>query len=172
MTDNLFMTLTNCQIKQLKINNFKVAILTKGDQKMEKNITKVYKKLAKIWQNLILILAFRCCYCYYWNPARKQRPTAPKLQEATAAKQESGSESTDEDEAVKTSDEKPSKEENEKSEVIRRPITPVENVTTDEEDLAKGSTPNQIESRLQKWQAFLSETEPVAEKSIEEKKED
>lgn len=25
--------------------------------------------------------AFRCCYCHYWNPARKQRPTAPRLQQ-------------------------------------------------------------------------------------------
>ncbi|GFG31479.1 hypothetical protein Cfor_11958 [Coptotermes formosanus] len=24
-------------------------------------------------------LAFRCCYCFYWNPARKQRPQAPRL---------------------------------------------------------------------------------------------
>jgi len=24
-------------------------------------------------------IAFRCCYCYYWNPARKQRPVAPRL---------------------------------------------------------------------------------------------
>ena len=31
--------------------------------------------------HLILFLAFRCCYCYYWNPARKQRPVAPKLQQ-------------------------------------------------------------------------------------------
>ena len=21
----------------------------------------------------------RCCYCHYWNPARKQRPVAPRL---------------------------------------------------------------------------------------------
>lgn len=26
-------------------------------------------------------IAFRCCYCYYWNPARKQRSTAPRLPE-------------------------------------------------------------------------------------------
>merc|ERR1712203_1331638 len=26
-------------------------------------------------------IAYRCCYCYYWNPARKQRPVAPKLQQ-------------------------------------------------------------------------------------------
>ncbi|XP_023221584.1 endoplasmic reticulum junction formation protein lunapark-A-like isoform X1 [Centruroides sculpturatus] len=24
-------------------------------------------------------LAFRCCYCFHWNPARKQRPIAPRL---------------------------------------------------------------------------------------------
>ncbi|XP_046403353.1 endoplasmic reticulum junction formation protein lunapark-B isoform X2 [Ischnura elegans] len=24
-------------------------------------------------------LSFRCCYCYHWNPARKQRPHAPRL---------------------------------------------------------------------------------------------
>lgn len=24
-------------------------------------------------------IAFRCCYCYFWNPARKQRPSAPRL---------------------------------------------------------------------------------------------
>lgn len=24
-------------------------------------------------------IAYRCCYCYYWNPARKQRPVAPRL---------------------------------------------------------------------------------------------
>nr|XP_045594910.1 endoplasmic reticulum junction formation protein lunapark-A-like isoform X2 [Procambarus clarkii] len=25
-------------------------------------------------------LAFRCAYCFYWNPARKQRPSAPRLE--------------------------------------------------------------------------------------------
>jgi len=30
-------------------------------------------------------VAYRCCYCYYWNPARKQRPVAPRLPDATAA---------------------------------------------------------------------------------------
>ena len=29
--------------------------------------------------NVLSLLAFRCCYCYHLNPARKQRPTAPKL---------------------------------------------------------------------------------------------
>ncbi|XP_076052250.1 endoplasmic reticulum junction formation protein lunapark-A-like isoform X2 [Oratosquilla oratoria] len=26
-------------------------------------------------------LAFRCAYCFYWNPSRKQRPTAPRLED-------------------------------------------------------------------------------------------
>lgn len=25
-------------------------------------------------------ISFRCCYCYYLNPARKKRPTAPRLE--------------------------------------------------------------------------------------------
>jgi len=24
-------------------------------------------------------MAFRCCYCFHWNPAKKQRPLAPRL---------------------------------------------------------------------------------------------
>jgi len=24
-------------------------------------------------------ISYRCCYCHYWNPARKQRPMAPRL---------------------------------------------------------------------------------------------
>ncbi|KAK7076901.1 hypothetical protein SK128_025629, partial [Halocaridina rubra] len=28
-------------------------------------------------------LAFRCAYCFYWNPARKQRPSAPRLETIT-----------------------------------------------------------------------------------------
>lgn len=25
-------------------------------------------------------VGFRCCYCNFWNPARKQKPSAPKLE--------------------------------------------------------------------------------------------
>lgn len=32
------------------------------------------------WYTYIYIYtAFRCCYCGFWNPARKQKPSAPKL---------------------------------------------------------------------------------------------
>lgn len=27
----------------------------------------------------IFFIAYRCCYCGFWNPARKQKPSAPKL---------------------------------------------------------------------------------------------
>lgn len=30
------------------------------------------------------VLAFRCAYCYFLNPARKTRPQAPRLPEFTA----------------------------------------------------------------------------------------
>ena len=32
-------------------------------------------------------IAYRCCYCYHWNPARKERPVAPKLPAGTAQMQ-------------------------------------------------------------------------------------
>ena len=38
--------------------------------------------------------AYRCCYCFYWNPARKQRPVAPKL--TNQPQKQSSTESTSE----------------------------------------------------------------------------
>ena len=40
--------------------------------------TSQYLALFHPW-SVLSLLAFRCCYCYHLNPARKQRPTAPKL---------------------------------------------------------------------------------------------
>jgi len=43
-------------------------------------------------------VAYRCCYCYYWNPARKQRPVAPRLPEAATLPQSGAStDSSDEE---------------------------------------------------------------------------
>merc|ERR1719410_417838 len=42
-------------------------------------------------------IAYRCCYCHYWNPARKQKPTAPKL-EPSALRPQISTESSSEDE--------------------------------------------------------------------------
>ncbi|KAG8222851.1 hypothetical protein J437_LFUL007559 [Ladona fulva] len=60
-------------------------------------------------------LAFRCCYCYYWNPARKQRPQAPRLPLPTPTpsiggqEKERGEESvSEEDGSEETSSEGPS----------------------------------------------------------------
>ena len=41
-------------------------------------VTSQYLALFHLW-SVLSLLAFRCCYCYHLNPARKQRPTAPKL---------------------------------------------------------------------------------------------
>lgn len=27
----------------------------------------------------MFLAGFKCCYCNFWNPARKQKPMAPKL---------------------------------------------------------------------------------------------
>ena len=45
------------------------------------------------------VSAYRCCYCHYWNPARKQRPTAPKL-EATRPPREVSTESSSSEEGI------------------------------------------------------------------------
>jgi len=42
-------------------------------------------------------IAFRCAYCHYWNPARKQKPSAPRL-EASALRPQVSTESSSEDE--------------------------------------------------------------------------
>ncbi|KAF4520628.1 hypothetical protein B566_EDAN007494 [Ephemera danica] len=39
-------------------------------------------------------LAFRCCYCFTWNPARKQRPQAPLLPTAASSQEEEEGESS------------------------------------------------------------------------------
>jgi len=49
-------------------------------------------------------IAYRCCYCHYWNPARKERPVAPRLpqqmaQLGTLQRQSSTESTSDEDEA-------------------------------------------------------------------------
>jgi len=31
-------------------------------------------------------VSYRCCYCHYWNPARKQRPVAPRLPDPSTVK--------------------------------------------------------------------------------------
>merc|ERR1712080_601043 len=43
-------------------------------------------------------IAYRCCYCHYWNPARKQRPTAPRLEASALKPQISTESSLDEEE--------------------------------------------------------------------------
>lgn len=46
-------------------------------------------------------IAYRCCYCFYWNPARKQKPVAPRLQQPPANSQSStDSTSSEEDNAA------------------------------------------------------------------------
>lgn len=36
-----------------------------------------------MFQLLLSFAAFKCCYCGFFNPARKQRPNAPRLEQPT-----------------------------------------------------------------------------------------
>ncbi|CAB4054788.1 LNPK [Lepeophtheirus salmonis] len=51
--------------------------------------------------------SYRCCYCHYWNPPKKKRPIAPKLELPSA----SSVSSDEKDEKVAGSDEKDNKKE-------------------------------------------------------------
>jgi hypothetical protein len=50
-------------------------------------------------------LAFRCCYCFYWNPARKQRPQAPRLPSGAVVSEFSGHTSSSELESASDTEE-------------------------------------------------------------------
>ncbi|XP_047498345.1 endoplasmic reticulum junction formation protein lunapark-A-like isoform X3 [Penaeus chinensis] len=56
-------------------------------------------------------LAFRCAYCYYWNPARKQRPSAPRLEDLTPQPPPSLSVPEDQEEEDEDDDEEEEDEE-------------------------------------------------------------
>merc|ERR1711983_619044 len=64
-------------------------------------------------------IAYRCAYCHYWNPARKQRPTAPKLEATRPQVSTESSSSEDESESRLLQEEKkvqqPEKPDNPKS---------------------------------------------------------
>ena len=45
-------------------------------------------------QNFKYFTAYRCCYCHYWNPARKQRPTAPKLETSPVLRRQQSTDSS------------------------------------------------------------------------------
>jgi len=48
-------------------------------------------------------VAYRCCYCYYWNPARKQRPVAPRLPDAATLPQSGASSDSSDDDSEPSS---------------------------------------------------------------------
>ena len=47
------------------------------------NLENVLFYLYILYFILLFFSAFRCAYCFYWNPARKQRPFAPRLETIT-----------------------------------------------------------------------------------------
>merc|ERR1719278_284123 len=43
-------------------------------------------------------IAYRFCYCHYWNPARKQKPTAPRLEASALLRPQVVTESSSDEE--------------------------------------------------------------------------
>ncbi|XP_034947338.1 endoplasmic reticulum junction formation protein lunapark-A isoform X1 [Chelonus insularis] len=61
---------------------------------------------------------FRCCYCNYWNPARKQKPSAPKLEMDLTSSHSSENQSKSTDDILTSS------ETDSDIEVVEKPETP------------------------------------------------
>jgi len=89
-------------------------------------------------------IAYRCCYCHYWNPARKQRPTAPKLEASSTLRTQASTESSSSDEES-TTESRPSKGQSHSS-------NPDSNDAKNEEELTEKS------SKMSKNEEKSSET--------------
>lgn len=77
-------------------------------------------------------IAYRCCYCHYWNPARKQRPTAPKLETASTSRssQPESSSSSDEEQESR----RPSKDESHSTKELESTTATTSSDKDDNED--------------------------------------
>ncbi|XP_063612006.1 endoplasmic reticulum junction formation protein lunapark-A-like isoform X1 [Penaeus indicus] len=80
-------------------------------------------------------LAFRCAYCYYWNPARKQRPSAPRLEDLTPQPPASLSVPEDQEEEEEDDDEE---EEDEEEQEDQESSSGEEEEEEEEEDEEEG----------------------------------
>ena len=61
-------------------------------------------------------LSYRCCYCHYWNPAKKQKPTAPRLLSSAINSQILTESSSDEEESESNRNETKSEGKSEQNE--------------------------------------------------------
>ncbi|XP_059470016.1 endoplasmic reticulum junction formation protein lunapark-B isoform X2 [Neocloeon triangulifer] len=109
-------------------------------------------------------LAFRCCYCYCWNPARKQRPPAPLLPLPSAPADENGGESSpsSESEAEETAQEEKVAEEEPKEGNAPEAVEEVE--VQEVEETSKGETGEAaaIKEELPKEEAEVSKDQTEA----------
>jgi len=112
-------------------------------------------------------IAFRCCYCYYWNPARKQRPVAPRLPDPTTAAAMSSAVSSSSDSSDQSG---PESAEQSRRNSVTEPVTiggePNENV------VQESSSGVEVEDLIEKVHALsdinseleISETDIIIEK--------
>lgn len=89
--------------------------------------------------------AFRCCYCFYWNPARKQRPQAPRLPSATGRSDAllAGHTSASELESASDSEESGSEQPSDSESTTKEGGIKISEVDTNEGDLVDQSKPGE-----------------------------
>merc|ERR1712141_330630 len=85
-------------------------------------------------------IAYRCCYCHYWNPARKQRPTAPKLEASSTLRTQASTESSSSEEES-TTESRPSKGQSHSS-------NPESNDAKNEEETEKSSAAAEVDDAV------------------------
>ncbi|XP_069687633.1 endoplasmic reticulum junction formation protein lunapark-B isoform X2 [Periplaneta americana] len=89
--------------------------------------------------------AFRCCYCFYWNPARKQRPQAPRLPSATSRSSAllPGHTSASELESASDSEESGSEQQSDSESTTKEGGVKISEVDTNECDLEDSAEPGE-----------------------------
>ncbi|CAB3372887.1 Hypothetical predicted protein [Cloeon dipterum] len=109
-------------------------------------------------------LAFRCCYCFSWNPARKQRPPAPLLCLPSAPSELEGESSPSSDSEQEEGPTDKPDEEGTGEEVEEQALNEGEQVEQSKEETAEQSEPllNKVES------SEVQESEAIVEKEADE----
>jgi len=105
-------------------------------------------------------IAYRCCYCYYWNPARKQRPVAPRLPDPSVQPMTRESSSSEESDRSTPSSSAPSRRASIDNEI---PEVEKDKPLLDTEPLENDTNAETLEKEV-------VEEEAVATKSEENKK--
>merc|ERR1712192_372836 len=109
-------------------------------------------------------VAYRCCYCYYWNPARKQRPVAPRLPDAATLPQSGASSDSSDDDS-----EPPSRRDSLIREALEKEESMGMNLKEEEEEENLDQGEKEADEKGEEGQDILDKKVDVEEVEEEEK---